>query len=107
MGYGEQIVHALSRQLSEEYGPGFGRTNLFYMIRFAETYPDSRIVHALSEQLSRIHLGHIIYLDDPLQHEFYTLMCRIERWSTRTFQDKIQGMGYPWNDLQVFVVSDI
>jgi hypothetical protein len=34
-------------------------------------------------------------------------MCRIERWSTRTFQDKIQGMGYPWSDLQVFVVSDI
>jgi hypothetical protein len=24
--YGEQIVHALSRQLSEEYGPGFGRS---------------------------------------------------------------------------------
>jgi hypothetical protein len=24
--YGEQIVHALSRQLSEEYGPGFDRS---------------------------------------------------------------------------------
>jgi predicted nuclease of restriction endonuclease-like (RecB) superfamily len=92
--YGEQIVHALSRQLSEEYGPGFGRTNLFYMIRFAETFPDSRIVHALSEQLSWTHLRQIIYLDDPLQREFYTQMCRIERWSTRTLQDKIQGMLY-------------
>jgi predicted nuclease of restriction endonuclease-like (RecB) superfamily len=92
--YGEQIVHALSRQLSEEYGPGFGRTNLFYMIRFAETFPDSRIVHALSEQLSWTHLRQIIYLDDPLQREFYAQMCRIERWSTRTLQDKIQGMLY-------------
>jgi predicted nuclease of restriction endonuclease-like (RecB) superfamily len=92
--YGEQIVHALSRQLSEEYGPGFGRTNLFYMIRFAETFPDSRIVHALSEQLSWTHLRQIIYLDDPLQRDFYTQMCRIERWSTRTLQDKIQGMLY-------------
>jgi predicted nuclease of restriction endonuclease-like (RecB) superfamily len=92
--YGEQIVHALSRQLSKEYGPGFGRTNLFYMIRFAETFPDRRIVHAVSEQLSWTHLRQIIYLDDPLQREFYTQMCRIERWSTRTLQDKIQGMLY-------------
>jgi len=92
--YGEQIVHALSRQLSEEYGLGFGRTNLFYMIRFAETFPDSRIVHALSEQLPWTHLRQIIYLDDPLQREFYTRMCRIERWSTRTLQDMIQGMLY-------------
>src|ERR1039458_7296668 len=54
--YGEQIVHALSGQLSEDYGSGFGRTNLFYMIRFAEVFPDSQIVHALSEQLSWTHL---------------------------------------------------
>jgi len=92
--YGEQIVHALSRQLSEDYGSGFGRTNLFSMIRFAEAFPDSRIVHALSEQLSWTHLRQIIYLEEPLQREFYSQMCRIERWSTRTLQDKIQGMLY-------------
>ena len=92
--YGEQIVHALSGQLSEDYGSGFGRTNLFYMIRFAEVFPDSQIVHALSEQLSWTHLRQIIYLEDPLQREFYAEMCRIERWSTRTLQDKIQGMLY-------------
>ena len=92
--YGEQIVHALSRQLSEDYGSGFGRTNLFYMIRFAEVFPDRRIVHALSEQLSWTHLRQIIYLEEPLQREFYSQMCRIERWSTRTLQDKIQGMLY-------------
>jgi len=90
--YDEQILHALSRQLSEEYGPGFGPTNLFYMIRFAETFPDSRIVHAPSEQLSWTHPRQIIYLDDLLQREFYTQMCRIERWRTRTLQDKIQVM---------------
>jgi predicted nuclease of restriction endonuclease-like (RecB) superfamily len=92
--YGEQIVHALSRRLSEDYGSGFGRTNLFYMIRCAEVFPDRRIVHALSEQLSWTHLRQIIYLEDPLQREFYTQMCRIERWSTRALQEKIQGMLY-------------
>lgn len=92
--YGEQIVDALSRQLSEEYGRGFSRPNLFHMIRFAEGFPDRKIVYALSRQLSWTHLRQIIYLDDPLQREFYTQMCRIEGWSTRTLQDKIQGLLY-------------
>ena len=35
-GYGEQIVHALSAQLRLEFGDGFGKRNLFNMIRFAE-----------------------------------------------------------------------
>ena len=92
--YGEQIVDALSRRLSEEYGRGFSRPNLFHMIRFAETFPDREIVYALSRQLSWTHFRQIIYLADPLQREFYTQMCRLERWSTRTLQDKIQGMLY-------------
>ena len=92
--YGEQIVEALSRQLDCEYGRGFSRPNLFHMIRFAETFPVRKTVYALSRQLSWTHLGLIIYLDDPLQREFYTQMCRIEHWSTRTLQDKIQGMLY-------------
>ena len=92
--YGEQIVDALSRRLSEEYGRGFSRPNLFHMIRFAETFPDREIVYALSRQLSWTHFRQIIYLTDPLQREFYTQMSRVERWSTRTLQDKIQGMLY-------------
>jgi len=92
--YGEQIVDALSRHLSEEYGRGFSRPNLFHMIRFAEGFPDRKIVYALSRQLSWTHLRQIIYLDDPLQCEFYTQMCRIEGWSTRTLQDKIRGLLY-------------
>ena len=55
--YGEQIVHALSRQLTGEYGRGFSRPNLFHMIRFAETFPDRKIVYALSRQLGRIHMA--------------------------------------------------
>src|SRR3954465_3414115 len=34
--YGEQIVATLSQQLTTDYGRGFGRRNLFQMIRFAE-----------------------------------------------------------------------
>ena len=92
--YGKEIVHALSGQLTGEFGNGFGRANLFHMVRFAEVFPDEQIVYALSRQLGWTHLRQIIYLKEPLQREFYAEMCRIERWSTRTLADKIQGMLY-------------
>jgi predicted nuclease of restriction endonuclease-like (RecB) superfamily len=92
--YGKQIVPTLSAELVKDYGQGFSQRNLFNMIRFAEVFPDPEIVHALSAQLSWTHLREIIYLEDPLQRDFYAEMCRIERWSTRTLKKKINGMLY-------------
>lgn len=92
--YGQQIVELLSESLVKEYGEGFSRANLFHMVRFAETFPGRDIVYALSRQLGWTHVRQIIYLPDPLQREFYAEMCRVERWSTRTLRDKIQGMLY-------------
>lgn len=65
--YGKEIVYALSRELTADHGRGFGRANLFHMIRFAEVFPDKDIVYALRTQLSWTHLREIIYLDGPLQ----------------------------------------
>jgi len=92
--YGEEIISTLSIQLTVEYGRGFSKRNLFNMIRFAEVFPDTRIVHALSAQLTWTHFREIIYIDNSLQRDFYAEMCRIERWSTRTLKSKIQGMLY-------------
>jgi predicted nuclease of restriction endonuclease-like (RecB) superfamily len=90
--YGEQIVSALAAQLSTEFGRGFSRRNLFNMVRFAEVFPDPGIVQPLAAQLSWTHFSLIIYLDDPLQRDFYTEMCRLERWSKRTLEKKIGTM---------------
>ena len=90
--YGEQIVSALGTLLTTEFGRGFSRRNLFNMVRFAEVFPDSRIVQPLAAQLSWTHFSLIIYLDDPLQRDFYAEMCRIERWGKRTLQKKIGSM---------------
>lgn len=90
--YGEEIVQTLSAQLAEEFGPGFGRRNLFNMVRFAEVFPDLKIVHTLCAQLSWSHFRLIIYLEDELQRDFYAEMARIEGWSVRTLQKKIAGM---------------
>ena len=90
--YGAQVVSALSAQLSAEFGRGFSRRNLFNMVRFAEVFPDPRIVQPLAAQLSWTHFSLIIYLDDPLQRDFYAEMCRIEGWNKRTLEKKIGSM---------------
>jgi predicted nuclease of restriction endonuclease-like (RecB) superfamily len=93
-GYGEKIVQAVAAQLVAEFGRGYGRRNLFQMVRFAEVFPDLKIVQAVPAQLSWTHIVEIIRLDNPLKRDFYTEMCRIENWSTRTLGKKIGGMLY-------------
>jgi predicted nuclease of restriction endonuclease-like (RecB) superfamily len=93
-GYGDRVVAGVAKTLSDEYGRGFNKRNLHYMVRFAEAFPDREIVHALRAQLSWTHLREIIALDDPLRRQFYIELCRLERWSTRTLQTKISGMLY-------------
>ncbi|CAA6691428.1 MULTISPECIES: YhcG family protein [unclassified Lentimonas] len=90
--YGKEIVQSLSAQLTEEFGRGFSRRNLFNMIRFAEVFPEAAIVQTLSAQLGWSHFSALIPLNQPLQREFYAEMCRVERWSVRTLRAKIQGM---------------
>ena len=90
--YGEQIVHALSAQLRLEFGEGFGKRNLFNMIRFAEVFPDEHVVRSMVPTLSWTHIRLIIYIDNPLKRDFYAEMSRIERWSTRALQHKIDSM---------------
>src|SRR5437870_13469275 len=65
--YGKQIVSALGRQLEIEFGRGFSEKSLRHMVRFAEAFPDDKIVSALRRHLTWTHLKQIIYLDDPLK----------------------------------------
>jgi predicted nuclease of restriction endonuclease-like (RecB) superfamily len=92
--YGKQIVSTVAVQLSTEYGRGFNRRNLYNMLRFAELFPDEEIVHALRTQLTWTHLRELIAIDDPLKRQFYTEMCRVERWATRTLKAKVGGLLY-------------
>lgn len=92
--YGREIVSSLARQLMKEFGRGFSEKSLRHMIRFFESFPDEKIVSSLLRQLSWTHFVGIIYIDDPLKREFYAEMCRVEKWSTRTLQKKIDSMLY-------------
>lgn len=46
----------------------------------------------LSRQLSWSHFIEIIPAKNRLAREFYSEMCRVERWNVRTLRNKIAGM---------------
>ena len=87
-------MQTLSAQLTEDYGQGFGRANLFQMVRLAELFPDPEIVSALSKQLSWSHFVQILPLKDALKRDFYAELCRAERWTVRTLRHKIGHLLY-------------
>ncbi len=92
--YGKGIVAKLSKQLSAEYGQGWGGRHLWYCIRFAETFNDSNILHTVCSELSWSHLRLMLAVDDDLKRDFYVELCRLEKWSVRQLQERMKSMLY-------------
>jgi hypothetical protein len=61
--YGEGLIDAISENLSSRYGRGYGRRNLFRMLKFSRYFPDKQIVYTLSTQLSWSHFILISAID--------------------------------------------
>ena len=87
-----EIVATLSGQLVPHYGQGFGRSNLYRMLQFAELFPDEPVVVVLSETLSWSHFVELLLVKDELARSFYVEMCRLERWSVRTLRERVGSM---------------
>lgn len=92
--YGKEIVATLWRQLTEEYGAAFSEKNLRRMMQFAKVFPDVEIVSTLRRQLSWSHIKIILPIEDELKRSFYIEMCKLEKWSVRTFRERINSLLY-------------
>ena len=90
--YGAKIVASIAMELEREFGASFSEKNLRHMLKFVEIFPDEKIVSALRRQLSWTHLKALIYIQDPLKRSFYLEMVKLEGWSTRVLQQKVDGM---------------
>ncbi|RMG82146.1 MAG: DUF1016 domain-containing protein, partial [Bacteroidetes bacterium] len=90
--YGKAVITTLSKLLTREYGKGYSYSALTRMCRFQKVFPDIQIVATLSQQLSWSHFVEIIPLSSELEREFYTQMCRVEKWNVRTLREKIRSM---------------
>ncbi len=62
------------------------------MMRFAELFPDIKILTSVMSKLSWTHFVAVMTVKEPLAREFYVTMAAAERWSVRTLEAKIDGM---------------
>ena len=92
--YGQEVVKALAIRLATEYGRGWSEKQLRHCLRVAEIFPDEANLSALRRELSWTHIKALIYIDDVLKRNFYIEMCRLERWSSRQMQARINSMLY-------------
>lgn len=92
--YGQEVVKALAIRLATEYGRGWSEKQLRHCLRVAEIFPDEANLSALRRELSWTHIKALIYVDDVLKRNFYIEMCRLERWSSRQMQARMNSMLY-------------
>ncbi|MBU3661087.1 MAG: DUF1016 domain-containing protein [Flavobacteriales bacterium] len=92
--YGKAVIENLSNQLTLNYGSGWSKKQLFHCLYVVETFPDLEKFSTVCRQLSWSHIKIIMYVNDPLKREFYIEMCKLENWSVRVFQERIQSMLY-------------
>ena len=90
--YGKQILATVSRELTAEFGRGFGYATINRAIQFSQCFPVQEIVSTLSTQLSWSHFMELLPVKEPLARDFYAELCRLEHWDVRTLRKKIGGM---------------
>ncbi len=94
--YGAEIIKKLSKTLTEKYGKGFDRSNLYHCLRFYDRYP--QIVDTVCRQshiaLSWSHYRELIRIEDSVAREWYEKEAISQAWSVRTLQRNIYSQYY-------------
>jgi predicted nuclease of restriction endonuclease-like (RecB) superfamily len=90
--YGKRVVAELAQQLTADFGKGWSEQQLRHCMRLADVFADSNILSTVQRELSWSHLKTLIYMEDPIKRDFYTELCKLERWSVRQLQERINSM---------------
>lgn len=94
--YGSGIIKQLSKELSEIYGKGFTKTNLYSFYSFYKTFPE--IFHSASGKsvplLSWTHYRTLLQVNDIEAREWYAKEALEQTWSVRTLQRNISSQYY-------------
>ena len=86
-----QIILLLSRQLTNELGKGFSRSNLFNMRKFFIEYPS---VQTLSGQLNWSHICELLIIENKEKRSFYEKEIINSNWSIREMKRQINSSLY-------------
>lgn len=90
--YGKQVMSNVAQELSSKYGNTWNDKMLWHCNKFFVIFPDEQILSALRRELTWTHLKTLIYINEPLKRDFYLEICKLERWSTRTLQERMKSM---------------
>jgi predicted nuclease of restriction endonuclease-like (RecB) superfamily len=89
--YGSQLIAELSKKLTEKFGRGFTKTNLYNMSLFYKNY---KIFQTLSGKLSWSHYCLLLSVSDPGARSFYEKEAIVCNWSVRQLDRQINSMLY-------------
>ncbi|MBE9469242.1 MAG: DUF1016 family protein [Bacteroidetes bacterium] len=86
-----QQILQLSKELTQELGKGFSRSNLFNMRKLYLTYTN---VQTLSGQLSWSHICELLTIEDENKRAFYEKESSNSNWSFRELKRQINSSLY-------------
>ncbi|MBI5915076.1 MAG: DUF1016 domain-containing protein, partial [Bacteroidetes bacterium] len=89
--YGEALVESLATRLTEEFGKGFTRDNLWLMRQFYLTFP---IPDALRRELTWTHYRLLMRVQNEQARQFYEEESIRAGWSTRALERQIHSFYY-------------
>ncbi len=89
--YGKHLVKELSIKLTNDFGKGFTRTNLWYMRQFYTLFSN---LHALRGELSWTHYRLLLKVEKEKARDFYLNEAVDSNWSTRQLERQINSFYY-------------
>ena len=93
--YGKEVIQGLAEYLTERFGKGFTKSNLYQFVQFYKSFPD--IFHAVSGKsqiLSWTHYRALLRVADKSAREWYLNEAVSEMWSARTLDRNIASQYY-------------
>ena len=94
--YGLNVIKTLSKNLTEKYGKGFTKTNLYSFYSFYRFFPE--IFHSPSGKskiyLSWTHYRTLLQVKDSEARNWYEKEAIEQTWSVRTLQRNISSQYY-------------
>ena len=94
--YGKEIIKNLSKELTEIYGKGFDRSNLYFFLQFYKSFPN--IVDTACRQSVRLlswsHYRVLLTVNNKEARDWYLNEATNEVWSVRQLQRNVESQYY-------------
>ena len=92
--YGKEIIKNLSKELTEEFGKGFGERNIRNIRQFYVLFSDYEKWKSLISKLTWTHIQKVLRVSNEKARIFYLTEAAENMWSVRTLDRNISTLYY-------------